>query len=252
VAVLAIAPPRAHAFSSPETYDLPAVEAGGGGRFFTGTPADGFGCDVCHEGGTPAPLQITGLPVGGYEPGASYEITIAWPLSIEHVAMLAEITDASSRKAGTITLPRPDSMTPDELCAAEEGGFPPGWVYDTEDMARAIVGNVDCGSKKLRFRWTAPISARSPLWFGAGLVHSNDDADASGDGVTQVRVPLLARRGSLGTYAVATSACSAALPHAAGASARATPPALLIPALSALVLVARRRPARNPARSRDR
>ena len=111
LALSASLPTHALAFSSPETYDLPTLEAGGGGRFFTGTPADGFGCDVCHEGGPPVELQIAGLPVDGYEPGASYEITITWPLSAEHIALLAEITDESRQKAGTLTLPRFESMT---------------------------------------------------------------------------------------------------------------------------------------------
>jgi len=65
---LASAPERARAFSEPAYYAADASGGGGGGRWFTGSPAEGYGCSVCHTG--PAqlvsyPLYIEGLPHAG-------------------------------------------------------------------------------------------------------------------------------------------------------------------------------------------
>jgi hypothetical protein len=201
---------NASAFSDPETYKLPPQEAGGGGRFFTGTPADGFGCNVCHEGGAPTPLEVTGLPLTGYQPGASYEIT--------------KISTETKLAAGAIRLPRFESMAPDELCSMEAGGFPPGMVHQTED-GRLIVSTIDCGSRRLRFLWTAPTAADGPLWFGAGFVSGDNDATPAGDGVTMVRVPLATSRGGGGeTQVIAAPTCSASAPGGRAGSFAASSP----------------------------
>jgi len=55
---------------------------GGGGRFFTGSPADGFDCSVCHTSveGYSYPLEVKSLPTAGYVPSTQYrEITVTWP-----------------------------------------------------------------------------------------------------------------------------------------------------------------------------
>lgn len=72
----------AHAFSAPEAFHAPANEGGGGGRWFSGSPAEGYACDVCH---TPEPkqtqfgLRVSGLPSAGYVAGTSYDLTLEWP-----------------------------------------------------------------------------------------------------------------------------------------------------------------------------
>src|SRR5687767_4603827 len=67
----------AHAYSAPEAYAELAYQGGGEGRWFTGSPADGFGCGVCH---TPAagqreyPLYVQGLPTErGYALAAQHQ-----------------------------------------------------------------------------------------------------------------------------------------------------------------------------------
>ncbi len=197
---------RAHAFSSPLAYRDPPQEGGGGGRYFTGSPADGYGCDVCHEGAEGAPLQVTGLPLDGYQLGVSYEVTITWPI-IEHMGFLAEIADETRIGAGAIAMPRFDTMSLDELCSMEEGGFPASEIIRDEAEQRAFVSTVDCGARKTRFQWTAPMTRAGTVWFSAGFVVSNNDAAASGDGVTMLSLPLTQSRTGLGTQEI-TAGCS--------------------------------------------
>src|SRR5688572_5967785 len=68
----------AHAFSSPEAYVEQPYTGGGGGRWFSGSPAEGFGCSVCHSaapGQREFPLYVAGLPVdSGYSLAAAQQI----------------------------------------------------------------------------------------------------------------------------------------------------------------------------------
>ena len=75
---------HAAAFTHGEDFGAyPSTKLGaGGGRYFTGSPADGFDCSVCHTSpsGYHPPLYQKGLPVEGYIPGKFYsEITLTWP-----------------------------------------------------------------------------------------------------------------------------------------------------------------------------
>ncbi|HKU43700.1 MAG TPA: hypothetical protein VJR89_36325 [Polyangiales bacterium] len=209
---LLLAPGSAHAFSDPLSYADEVGVGGGGGRWFTGSIADGFGCDVCHEGGNPVDLTIRGLPIDGFIPGTAYEITLSWPFGVENAALIAEFVDEQRHGAGTLALPRPDAMKPNELCSAEQGGVPPSELHPTED-GRTLLSLVDCGAQSLRFQWTAPLSAAGAIWFDVGFVASNEDTTPSGDGVTMVRRPVAAVRNELGTREIATG-CAAAGPSA--------------------------------------
>ena len=111
--VTALACSPAHAFSDPLSFADTVQLGGGGGRFFTGSPADGYGCDVCHSGGPSAKLQLVGLPLAGYQPGASYEIRVEWPVTLQNMGLALEITDAGGQAAGALRLP-PSSELPNE------------------------------------------------------------------------------------------------------------------------------------------
>lgn len=238
--VLLLASQRALAFSDPLSYADSVDVGGGAGRWFTGSVADGFGCDVCHEGGPPADLTIRGLPTDGYLPGAAYEVSVNWPYDVENAALIAEIVDDHRHAAGSLTLPRPDAMKPAELCSAEQGGASPVELHPTED-GRTLLSLVDCGAKSTRFLWTAPLSAAGAVWFDLGFVASNEDTTPAGDGVTMVRQPLAGVRDELGTRTVAQG-CTLA-PHGLG-SRSMTPVALI--ALAALRAPRRRKPRRSP------
>jgi hypothetical protein len=192
----------ARAFSDPQAYSDPVDLGGGAGRWFTGSSADGYGCDVCHSGAAGADLTISGLPIGGFALGKSYEITLSWPLSVPHLALMAEFSDEQRHGAGTLELPRPDALKPDELCGADLAGQLAAQIHDA-DGGRHLVSVIDCGARKLRFQWTAPPTAAGPIWFNVGFVSSNQDGTPLGDGVTLVRRPLPAAGHSLPARVIA-------------------------------------------------
>lgn len=200
-------PLQARAFSDPHAYADAADVGGGAGRWFTGSSADGYGCDVCHTGGAGADLAISGLPLDGFVPGRAYEVSVSWPVQVQHLALMAEFTDELRHGAGTLALPRPDALKPAEFCGPELPGQVAAELHEA-DSGRNLVSVIDCGARTLRFSWTAPPSAASPLWFDLGFVTSNQDATPAGDGVTLVRRPLPAAGTALATRAVAHG-CSA-------------------------------------------
>jgi hypothetical protein len=85
VALLAVSS-RVLAFVNPADYGKypdSNVESwgGGAGRYFTGSPADGYSCEVCHS--SPSnysfPLVQKGLPLDGYVPREPYRIELSSP-----------------------------------------------------------------------------------------------------------------------------------------------------------------------------
>ena len=221
---LLMAAHTAHAYSSFGDYTRSIEEGGGGGRLFSGTPADGYGCDVCHRGAEGATLEVAGLPLDGYVPGRAYELTFLWPPTAPHVALMAEFTDAAGRPSGTTALAPYATWQPAELC--EDGAFPAadvcrlggeasGCCRDLDPSRdacsfpgeRSVLWLLDCGSRAARLVWTAPPTAAGDVWFSGGMVTSNVANDPLGDGVTLVRHRLHA----LGTDAQAqtiTGRCS--------------------------------------------
>lgn len=199
-----MAVPRAHAYSSFPSYALPIEEGGGGRRLFTGTPADGYGCDVCHRGATGADLHVEGLPEDGYVPGEAYTITLRWPEETPRAALMAELTDVAGNPVGSTALPSYSTWGPSELC--REGTVPAadlcrlsadgdGCCRDldpTRDACefpgeRSVLWMLDCGAHMARLVWTAPSADAGDVWFSTQMVNSDVSADVLGDGVTAVR-----------------------------------------------------------------
>jgi hypothetical protein len=219
----------AQAFSDPLSYQTDVLGGGGGGRWFTGSTADGYGCEVCHEGGPTADLTITGLPLDGFSPGASYEITIGWPTA-EHVALLAELTDEARMGVGGLELPRPEATPESERCSGELLGAPSSALHVLEDSSmRQLVSVVDCGARQVRLRWTVPATAPEAVWLHVGFITSNEDTTPAGDGVTMARHVLL-REGASNDAEVVAQGCGAL--HAHTASRR---PSALAPLAIALL-----------------
>ncbi|MDC0671642.1 DUF4266 domain-containing protein [Nannocystis radixulma] len=185
LALAALAPAAAAAYSTPALYNAdPARTGGAGGRIFSGSPGDGFTCAVCHTGG-PAPTpEIKGGPGGAYKPGATYMFEVTWPEDVFGIVL--EATDPSGAPLGTLRLPPPDILTDDELCP---GGRAAEWIEFPEgDPRQAVAVNV-CGSHRLRVQWTAP-DAHLPGAIYMAAVAADDDGTPAGDGAAAWEFPV--------------------------------------------------------------
>jgi hypothetical protein len=250
---LAAARQPAHAYSSFADYVRPIEEGGGGGRLFSGTPADGYTCDVCHRGAEGAKLDVVGLPPDGYVPGMSYEVSFRWPETAPHVALMAEFTDVAGRPTGVTALAPYATWQAGERCE-EADAFPAADVCRLGDpesgccrdldpnrdacsfpSARSVLWVLDCGSKLARVIWTAPAAGAGDVWFSSSLVTSDVNHDALGDGVTLMRRRLRVS-GSSPEVSAATSNCQAV----PGALSRSTAWAWLSIVLLVVVLLRRR------------
>ncbi len=184
-----LAPTSASAFSDPLTFGKPTMPktmddppGGGGGRYFTGSPADGYTCKVCHRGGAAPPLRILGLPLSGYVPGTSYEVTVDWPDSLQHISLELEITDEAGIGAGTVRTPPDKELQPSELCMGTTIGA--GTVLPI--LNRTIMQMPDCGAQQLRFLWTAPAQDRGPVRLAGSIVSTDNMQNIDGDGVADI------------------------------------------------------------------
>lgn len=206
---LALVPERAHAFSSSVSFGLTPEESGGGGRYFTGSPADGYTCTVCHEGGQAPKVRVLGLPLSGYHPGLAYEVTVDWPDTLPHVALNVEITDQGGIGAGTLYVPPENELIDPERCE----GTPFGAGQVMPILNRTLITMESCGAKQLRFLWVAPMVDRGALHFAGSMVSANDMQDVNGDGVTAFTRVLPSPRASA-AKATEITGCSTVAPGA--------------------------------------
>ena len=209
-------PRSAAAFSEPRSYFDDSANGGGGGRWFTGSPAEGYGCSVCHGGYAGQPLYVEGLPAGGYVPAQTYDVRLSWPeyAALAHairqtpgaeppsMGVVAELVAESGQGSGTIEIAAPRNAQPGELCEVPAGaaasqlyGVKPGRPT-VEGLARCeanaleqrcLLAVLACGASELRFRWTAPAQWQGPIWFSAGFVATNRiSGGPEADAVTEV------------------------------------------------------------------
>ncbi|MEY4512567.1 MAG: hypothetical protein RLZZ450_4689 [Pseudomonadota bacterium] len=216
--VLAV-PTGSYAFYDPADFAAPALEGGGGGRFFTGSPADGQTCSTCHSGGQPPGVDVAGLPAR-YVPGATYELAVTWSPALGDVGATLEVTDEHGGPAGTLALPPAYAVRDDELCEPHSQRLLATKLMHTVD-GRAIAGAGVCGASAVRVQWTAPKANVGLVWLAGSVVVSNQKGDVGGDGVTSF-VNSVPPFGSASAEAMnhgcsaAPSARSASLPSFAG------------------------------------
>jgi MYXO-CTERM domain-containing protein len=124
-----------------------------------------------------------------------------------------EFADEQRRPAGVIAAPDvpadPTMFPKDELCV--EDGVPTGFALRQLPNAegRNLIAVPECGAHAVRFFWTAPATSVGTVWMAGGVVHSDEQASPSGDGVTLLRRPLPSVAGM--TYArELASGCSVA------------------------------------------
>lgn len=209
----------AAAFSEPKSYLDDAAKGGGGGRWFTGSPAEGYGCSVCHTaapGQAQYPLHAEGFPSAGYIPGQSYDIRLSWPefaardqqvrsvMNAEPTSMglIAEFVAESGIGSGMVELLRKGMGEP---CV-----FPPNsassLIYQVAPGAKALeVSRCEanslgercvitvgaCGSQELTIHWTAPPQPQDSVWFAAGFVATDRiSRNPESDSVTEIAGPM--------------------------------------------------------------
>lgn len=137
----------ARAYSSPDAYAELPEKGGGGGRWFSGSPAEGYGCAVCHspaESQRSFPLYVTGLPLEGYTVAEAREVVISWPefsqrwreikpdpmapllpgQAVPAMGMTAEFVADSGKASGIIEI-RGGTATPAEQCEVTRPNLQP-------------------------------------------------------------------------------------------------------------------------------
>jgi MYXO-CTERM domain-containing protein len=232
VSALALAS-QASAYSDPDRFGLDTALGGSDGRYFTGSPVDGFGCDVCHSGGEdPAGIVIRGLPVTGYVKGTTYDVEIGLPEAGKSFGIQLEFIGRDGRAAGNISLPDESAVDARSRCGGSADEAVASYLTELPDEGRAIIGLRACDAKALRFRFTAPDTA--DLTFSGGIVASDDSATVTGDGFASLN-RIIYRQGEA---AAKTSSSSCAVsPSGAGGGKLG----LFGLALAAAALLSRRR-----------
>jgi hypothetical protein len=242
---------RARAFSDATFYFKTIAEGGSQGRWFTGSPADGYSCNVCHTGGKSWPVYVTGLPTQGYVPGTDYQLRILWPeWSAQELALLAaspmndpnmelvtELVSESGNGSGTLTLQDAQFETAAEKCTRppnehaadiytvrQDGATPSPYRLDctTGDVnARCLVIVKGCGAREVHMKWTAPAEWQGNIWFNAGFVSTNQTSGFpnDSDGTTEVSIPLAPAASTSASYtSKLASGCSVRSVGTAGAA----------------------------------
>lgn len=224
---------RASAYTDAARFAAPALEGGAGGRFFTGAPADGYACSVCHRGGGTPAIAIDGIPADGWEPNVTYELVLALPAGVRSAGAAMEIADDEGVPQGALALVPEAELDATDRCRE-------GVVATTLSLesTRLIASTNVCGATRARVRWTAPSTPRRGVRVFAAVVAGNDSGDPTGDGASTIALPLRARGAPEASGAVLTQRCSAR-PGAGESSA-----AMMMLALVAATLAARRARAR--------
>jgi hypothetical protein len=212
LAVLA-APSNAAAFSDYELFALPPLEGGGGGgRYFTTSPLDGYGCGVCHMGGTKPVVQLRGLPEHEFVPGAAYDVELVWLSPQEPHSLNLEIVNTRGEAAGQIILPQ--ILEPADRCSDVEMPNEPAARLIEEALPRRILWLSQCGASRLRFRFVAPPDLEVTL--ALSMVRTDRSEKPEGDGVTEIRRVL--RRQGFAKQDVSCGLNHPAPGHASGAA----------------------------------
>ena len=175
-------PARSQAYLRGARYSDRAVEGGGGGRFFTGSPGDGYTCAVCHDGNPEGgPPPIVGVPDGVYTPGQQYALELQLDPGADKVAAVFEITDIEGNGAGLLQVVGADALTP--CIGADE---PPVRVASAPRERSVAVADA-CDVPAINLTWTAPAGDAPSVWLNAVVVTGNGSADVAGDTVYPLR-----------------------------------------------------------------
>ncbi|MBL8622983.1 MAG: hypothetical protein JNK64_16825 [Myxococcales bacterium] len=184
LALLVAAPTAAHAYSEISRFGEPAVDGGGGGRYFTGAPTDGYSCHVCHDDVAAPPVTVTGMP-DHIDPGATYDLTLSWPDDGRKYSLALELVDADGTPPAT-ALPALADQPPEMRCAGNRTGASAAQLVTVG--ARRIVYVEPCGAFQVTVSFTPP--SDEDLFIGAGVVAADGFETSDGDGSYELRRKL--------------------------------------------------------------
>jgi len=176
--VLLLQTASVRAYDGVDSFLLPAIEGGGGGRFFTGSRRDGQTCAVCHTSSYPASaVEVSGLPRAGYLPGRIYELDVYWPVTggVGSAAILEMTSHWTSAPAGELLLPPADELGEGELCR----GRPALERRQTPD--RSLLALELCSTDRMHFFWKAPDTSVGPVWLDMAMLIADGDGSHAGD-----------------------------------------------------------------------
>lgn len=230
-------PARAAAYAEPSSFGQSVMLGGGGEKFFTGSPAEGYTCQVCHAGATGSAISVLGFPVEGYLPGQTYPITIDWSDDLPAVGLNLEVTDAAGNRFGDLAAMDPAALSPDDLCSGGNG-VSATEVFDLSN-GRRVLTVAKCGQHQTTFQWRAPTQPGQG-WLSGSVVVANRKKDVLGDGVTNISRVFGVQGGPAPQAADFVGSCSVVRPQS-----QSVPPSCVL-----LVLVVsglRRRPRRKPS-----
>lgn len=183
VLVLALAAPAtAHAFTDPQLFTLGVDKGGADHRYFTGSRADKYACSVCHEGGAPLELHVTGLPDGVPVAGVRYELRITWDDPDTPVAVQLELT---KREGGHPSVMIPDPLPAEARCDRNPTGEAAEYFLD--EGPRRIVGVKDCNPSALVLSF---LGTGQTIDLAIAGVRSNASESVAGDGTFELRTTI--------------------------------------------------------------
>ena len=183
VLAMLVAPRAAYAFSDPALFGQPVAAGGGGGRYFTGSRADGYGCSVCHRGGKPPDLVLDGVP-DTLVTGTRYTLTVRWDHPEEPQALQLELTTPSGAHPSVEVTPA-EMLPAESRCEQLPTGMPAVYTFDVG--MRRIVGVEDCGASMVAVSFVA---TGEPIGLALAAVRSDGSGTADGDGVVEQRLTL--------------------------------------------------------------
>lgn len=176
------APATAYAFTDPQLFTLPVDKGGSDHRYFTGSRADKFACSVCHEGGAPLELHVTGMPDGVPEAGVRYELRVSWDDPETPVAVQLELT---RREGGHPSVMIPDPLPAEARCDRNPTGEAAEYVVD--EGPRRIVGVKDCNASAIVLSF---LGTGQPIDLAIAGVRSDASESVTGDGTFELRTAI--------------------------------------------------------------
>jgi hypothetical protein len=187
----------AHAYRNPERFGASVAEGGGGGRYFTLSHAEGYGCAACHSRGAPVAVNVRSLPAG-FTPGQAYRITVDWPDDEPAVALNVEMTTNEGAPFGQLLAADVATLTAADLCRGSDA--PSAGQSVSNDATRRVLLVAECGQAQTTFDWIAPVDATHGS-FSASITFSNRDGKLRGDRVVDITesfaAQFAAREGSV-------------------------------------------------------